>query len=285
MFYLFGIISVLVILDLLRGYLSAKNKSHYLKKNFIGLFVVIIILFLFGPFFIISPVKPGYSFLKENNLVVFYPSSKSEAGKKIFEQAKRGLKTNEEFYKISYYTPILISLTPFDMMRFGSPPEAGGSSNELGINVRADKVNESLIAHEISHRYLALFTKKSSVFSIPRWFDEGLAAYFGKMDYYKSINDLKVDLEKEQYHTNITRWQGYYGLVRWFDLTFVNRNPRLIYGQSYQMVKYLFDRYGEEGVYQLILTLREVSFDKAFYMTFGITPEEFHQRFMDYLKI
>lgn len=285
MIYLFWFVTVFVLIDLLRGYLSVKNKSFYLKKNLIGLLIVIVILFLFGPFFIISPIKLGYSSLKENNLTVFYPSSASNTGKKIFEEAKRAIKTNEEFYKISYDTPILVAFTPFDMLRFGSPPEAGGTGNELGINIRADKTNEGLIAHEISHRYLALFTKKTPVFSVPRWFDEGLASYLGKMDYYKRPKDLKIDLEEGQYHTNITRWQGYYGLIRWLDLTFVNRNPRLIYGQSYQMVKYLFDKYGEEAVYQILLTFREISFDRAFYMTLGITPEEFHQRFMDYIKI
>jgi hypothetical protein len=285
MIYLFGFIAFFVIIDLLKGYFSTKKKSIYLKKNLIGLLIVVIILFLFGPFFIISPIKLGYSSLRKNNLTVFFPSSAPDTGKEIFEEAKRAIKANEEFYKISYDTSILVALTPFDMLRFGSPPEAGGTDNELGIIISEDKANEGLITQEISHRYLALFTKKTPIFSVPRWFDEGLASYLGKMDYYKKPTELKIDLEEGQYHTNITRWQGYYGLIRWLDMTFINRNPRLIYGQSYQMVKYLFDKYGSEAVYQILLTFREVPFDKAFYMTLGITPEEFHQRFIDYIKI
>ena len=75
MIYLFGVIALFVILDSLRGYLTAKNKKRYLIQLFVGLPLFILLLFLFGPFFVLSPVKIGYSTLKENNITLYYPGN------------------------------------------------------------------------------------------------------------------------------------------------------------------------------------------------------------------
>jgi len=117
----------------------------------------------------------------------------------------------------------------------------------------------------------------------PRWFDEGLASYLGKMDYYKNIPELKDSLREGLYKQDLDRWNGLSGYVNWtiFDVRCCGRQ---IYGQTYQMVKFLFDRFGEDKIYQLLQNAKETSFEQAFKTTFGVSIDEYHRQFIDFVE-
>ena len=106
------------------------------------------------------------------------------------------------------------------------------------------------------------------------------------MDYYDKIPELRQELQPGgRYRRDITNWTGIGGNITWIYQTFYGVGARLIYGQTYQMTKYLFDTYGEEKVYGLIGRIPRTSFAQAFVAEFGMTPEAFHQEFIGKIKI
>src|SRR3989344_1978884 len=283
MVYLFGALALFVILDSIRGYLTAKNKKRYLIQLFVGLPLVIILLFLFGPFFILSPIKLGYSSLEEDNITLYYPGNRIDFAKDMMKQLKEADLYNRDFYKITYSMPVLVAVSDLDMLRFGSSPKAGGAGNELGINIREGRMPVGKIAHEMSHRNLAKLTGKSAV-SFPRWFDEGVASYIGKMDDYKKPQDLQDDIRKGVYAKDILNIRGILGTIQWLKRVDFSKEGRVFYGQTYLMVKYLFDKYGKDKMYDFVVSLKTEGFEKAFLQSFGMTEEQFLQEFTNYIQ-
>ena len=286
MIYFFAALFLFIVFDMVRGYIPAKNKKNYLVKNITLLTIVFIALFLFGPFFLLSPIKLGYSALQEGNITLYYPGNRIDVASEIMGIAKEANRINESFYKRPIQEKVLVVFSDFDMLRFGAPPGADGAGTPFGINVKAGRATLPVLTHEMSHRNLpkVVGITKSNL-SFPRWFDEGLASYLGKMDYYKTLNDLQVDLKEGRYKKDITNWRGLPGMFQWQYLVIWsrNRNPKLLYGQVYQMTKYLFDKYGEEKVYQVIVKTKEMKFEEAFKETFGVSEEDFHNEFINYL--
>src|SRR3989344_3659280 len=235
MVYLFGALALFVILDSIRGYLTAKNKKRYLIQLFVGLPLVIILLFLFGPFFILSPIKLGYSSLTEDNITLYYPGNRIDFAKEMMKQLKEADSYNRNFYKITYSMPVLVATSDLDMLRFGSYPKAGGTGSELGINIREGRMPVGKIAHEMSHRNLAMLTGKS----IPstNWFNEGLASYIGKMDNYRKPDELAVDLKEGRYARDILDMRGILGSAMWLKKIDIDKVGSVFYGQTYLMVE------------------------------------------------
>lgn len=280
MLYLFGIIILFVVLDSVRGYLTAQNKKRYLIQLGVGLPAVVALLFLFGPLFVLSPIKIGYSTLKNDNITLYYPGNSIDMARDMMNQLKQADDMNRAFYKTTYPMPVVLAKSEFDMLRFGSYPYGGGTGNELTINIRINRMTTGKIAHEMSHRNLAMLANKS--IPAPNWFNEGLASYIGKMDEYKKPNDLQVDLKRGRYARDILSIRGILGTVSWI-YRIRQGEANVLYGQTYLMVKYLFDKYGQDKVYDLVVSLKGGNFEKAFVEAFGVTEEQFHQQFLDYI--
>lgn len=275
------------IIDITRGYLKTKpeEKKVYLVKNLTLTAVVIVVLFLSGPFFMISPIKLGYSTLFQGGVTLYYPSSHAESAEEIFTMAKQAAEKNDEFYRTATNTRVLIAVSNLDMLRFGVYPKANGGGLPWGIVIRESRASWNIVAHEMSHKNLAKISSVvSSILSFPRWFDEGLASYIGRMDWYITPSELKEDLHIGRYRRDITKWKGLPGIFQWLNQTFYQRNTPLIYGQTYLMVKYLFDTYGEDKVCQLLLNCKEMSFEKAFESTFGLSIDQYHQQFIQFIE-
>lgn len=281
MLYLFGAIALFTILDSLRGYITAKNKKRYLIQLFVGLPLIILLLFLFGPLFILSPIKIGYSTLKNDNITLYYPGNSIDMAKDVMNQLKQADDMNKQFYKTTYSMPVVLAGSEFDMFRLGSYPYAGGTGNELSINIRPGRMTTGKIAHEMSHRNLAMLTGKS--IPSPNWFNEGLASYLGKMDEYKKPNELQADLRDGRYTKDILNIRGILGTVRWI-YRIRQGETKVLYGQTYLMTKYLFDKYGQEKMHDFVVSLKNQDFEKAFVQSFGLTEEQFFQEFTNYIQ-
>ena len=78
--------------------------------------------------------------------------------------------------------------------------------------------------------------------------------------------------------------RGIWGTALWLKSINIDKASRVLYGQTYLMVKYLFDKYGSEKVYTFVISLKSSDFEKAFGQSFGLTEEQFHQEFMDYIQ-
>ena len=55
------------------GCLRAKDKKKYLAREAVIGIPIIIFLFLFGPLILLSPIKPGFTSLKDEKIIVYYP--------------------------------------------------------------------------------------------------------------------------------------------------------------------------------------------------------------------
>lgn len=286
MYIFFSLLAVYVIFDLVRGYRKAKEKRSYLIKNLSGTATVIILLFLFGPFFMISPIKIGYSEIIGKNVILYYPNSRASRADEFLKAAEEAAKKNSEFYGQTDKTNVLIATSDLDMLRFGVYPKAGGGGLPWGIVVRESRASWNIMAHEMSHKNLSKASKiAAGTLRFPKWFDEGLASYLGKMDYYQGCPELRDQLNQGRYPKDITNWRGILGNLIWTKNTFGGYGSRLIYGQTYQMVKYLFDTYGEEKVYQIVINSPKIGFENTFLNEIGKTPADFHQEFMNFLKL
>lgn len=282
MLVLFFLIGIFVVTDIVRGYFKAKDKKKYLVSNLTGTAIVVVLLFLFGPLFALSPIKLGYSALKGENVTLYYPAGRIDFARAMMEKIKTAEKDNRDFYKTTTSMPIVMAFSKLDMLRFGAPPDAGGVGNELAVIVNERKASVNVIAHEMSHRNLRAVVGKTLAF--PNWFDEGLSSYIGKMNYYANSTDLKKELEEGRYHRDITKLRGVFGTSGWLKIVFLDKRSRSVYGQTYEMVKYLIDKYGQDRVYNFVLSVKNTDFDTAFKNSFGLTPEEFHQEFINNLQ-
>jgi len=276
---LVGLVSMVA---MIRGHLKAEDKKKYLIQEVVIGVSIIMLLFLFGPLILLSPIKPGFTSLGSEKLIVYYPTNRPNEGRDLLEKTQRAARTVEDFYKIPVKIKVLMAGTKLDSFRLTGNPQAGGTGSDLGVMVRYDKANEGVITHEMSHIILAKMTGRSGHF-FPRWFDEGLASYLGKMDYYRGVEGLKESLGDGFYKRDLSRWNGLRGKINWtvFDVRCCGHQ---IYGQTYQMVKFLFGNYGEDKVYELLLNSKKFSFEQAFEKTFGLTVDQYHQDFINFVQ-
>ena len=283
MYIFFALLAAWTVFDIYRGWRKAKPKdrSAYLVKTSLGTAGVLLALFLFGPFFMISPVKLGYSSITDGGIALYYPSADSSRAREILDMARWARDQNDQFYRRQTQTTILVATSDMDMLRFGVYPKGNGGGIPWGVVIRDSRATPNIIAHEMSHKNLANSNIiQAGTITYPRWFDEGLANYLGKMDYYDDLPELRDTLKEGRYRRDITNWKGVQGNVTWIYQTFRGVGPRILYGQTYQMMKSLFDTYGVDMVYEVIQQVPRVSFDQAFAQTFGKTPEAFHQEFI-----
>lgn len=283
MYIFFALLAAWAAFDIYRGYRKVKpnDRNRYVVKTSLGIVGVLLALFLFGPFFMISPVKLGYSVITDPGIKLYYPSAKSQRAREILDMARWARDQNDQFYRKQTQTTILLATSDIDMLRFGVYPKGNGGGIPWGIVIRDVKATPNIIAHEMSHKNLANSTTiQAGTIVYPRWFDEGLANYLGNMDYYDDLPELRETLNEGRYRRDITDWKGIQGNVTWIYHTFYGVGPRILYGQTYQMMKSLFDTYGVDMVQKLVNLVRRTSFEKAFVQTFGKSPGAFHQEFI-----
>ncbi|MBU2592187.1 hypothetical protein KKD61_01850 [Patescibacteria group bacterium] len=294
--------ALFIIVGLILGYREAKDKKNYFIKVAIFLPLSISLIVLFGPLFLISPVKIGYKSIKDDGIVVFYSASseiveteriQNNAGQPLrlthrqmaelaMKMTKSAIQSNQNFYLISLKTKVLLAKNDNDLFRFGGLMKGGGTGNELGVVISERFLNEKLIAHELSHKAIRNLLGPISSLKIPTWFDEGMATFIAKQDQYASLAVLKREYEQGGYFEDLGRWEGFLGGLRW-KFNDIGRHNTL-YGQVYNLLTYLSDRYGEEKIYQTIIGCKTQSFHNSFEKTFGLSSDQFHQQFIEYLK-
>lgn len=280
MLILFILLAIFIAEELVRGALKAKDKKRYLVKNGVGLVVVVLMLFLFGPLVLVSPLKPGFKVSQDGRAVLYHQTSlPQDKAAEILGMIKQAELDNERFFGSSKTLPVYAVSGPLNLLRLGAQPKAGGIGSSLGIVVNTGKASSNVIAHEMSHRNLSIAVGKLSL-AFPRWFDEGLASYIGKMNYYKKPEDLKRDWQQGIYLKDLFEWKGLGGLLKWHWYILTGQNPRQLYGQVYLMTKYLFDYFGEDKVREFLILNKAESFKPAFEMTFGMTQTQFNDAFV-----
>lgn len=242
--------------------------------------VVIVLLFLFGPLIALSPVKPGYETKKEESITIIYPTNLASEADRFLATVKKAEQNVYSIYQETYPMKFIWAKSSFDMMRFVGRSH-GGAAGLIAIVVGRDRMDEGIITHELSHRYLQQKAGKLGIF-FPRWFDEGLATYLGhtnSMAKYTNDGIIRDALQKNLYQKELSYWNGLIGYVRW--LKDVRNRPMEIYTQSFFLVKYLADTQGEEKIKALIEESKNAkTFEKAFLEIYQLSTEDFHKNFL-----
>ena len=175
----------------------------------------------------------------------------------------------------------LVAETPIDIYIFANtndmkdailyePSWTGGQAfpehNIVIIGISQDELSwgKSAIVHELTHVLVGHLTF-SCLSDVPTWLDEGLAVYSeGKLD---STSQTQLD---DAIHNNALL------TVRSLSAGFseVSDKANLSYSQSYSIVKFLVETYGENKMTALLTALRDgATVDDALTQTYGFNIE------------
>jgi len=290
-----GIIFCLATVSIILEYRRAKDKKKCIRHDLIIGLPVLVSLFLFGPLFLLSPLKLGHTVIHRGKATIVYPTKLGDEGQQFSEAITQAEARVGQFYATQFPTRFLLVANSFDMLRYGgNAVGGGGASSPLGIVVRRDRLDAGVLTHELSHRYLRLTSAKKSPcralaetgLYYPRWFDEGLATYLGDSGYmarFTNPETLKQALAEGEYPSDLNYWNGLSGYINWA-FKDVKRRPVVIYTQGYLLVKFLAEEFGEAKLRQLLAEGQlPPSFESTFQKVYGLSVADFHQQFLENL--
>jgi len=120
------------------------------------------------------------------------------------------------------------------------------------------------IAHEVSHMVIHQFAE-GPLSNLPAWLDEGLAMNAEKNVPTGYLSELKKAVDKDQL-ISLQSLGGYTGEPR---------DVMLFYGESYSIVKYLVETYGQAKMKELLLNLKSGTLiNEALKQVYGLDVEE-----------
>ncbi len=158
----------------------------------------------------------------------------------------------------------------------------GGQSYGIsGITVQGsgnvDWLAFDAIPHELAHIFYSVILRNSYV-RIPRWFGEGLAVYNEPTNHTAEMELVKAAEEKGELVPVAD-------LDSHFSSLFEDTLPQW-YAQSYSLIAYLIDAYGEETLGKIIMDLaKNTRFEKALTQETGLTLEQLDKNYHDWLGI
>lgn len=135
----------------------------------------------------------------------------------------------------------------------------------IGISQRDLEWGRTTIAHELTHVLVGHLTF-SCLGDVPTWLNEGLAVYSeGNLD-PNSEAQLNEAIDSDQLLTVRSLSGGF---------SEVPSRAYLSYSQSYSIVKYLIETYGQDKMNSLLITLRDgTTIDDALAKTYGFDVDE-----------
>jgi len=278
---LIGFLLFIILVDFFVGLRRTNDLVRYLATNLSVYIVAAVLLLLFGPFFLLSPVKINHQVKQDGKITLVYPNDLAYDYERFAYLTKKAQDNVYDLYQQIVPIKFLLVSSNVNMVRYGSPPVAA-ARGLAGINVRFSKMDEGVLTHELSHHYLSQTTGRNP-FYFPRWFDEGLATYLGDMDSmvkFTQASVLKNSLDKGLYQEDLVYWNGFTGHLRWLVLD-LRARPLEAYTQSYFLVKFLADDYGKDNLRNLIWESKtSPSFEQAFQTVYQMSLDEFHQKFL-----
>jgi hypothetical protein len=134
----------------------------------------------------------------------------------------------------------------------------------IGISQRDLAWGRSTIAHELTHVLVGHLTF-SCLGDVPTWLNEGLAVYSeGGLD-SASESQLNEAIQSDQLLTVRSLSGGF---------SEVPSKAYLSYSQSYSLVKFLIETYGQDKMNSLLITLRDgTTIDNALLKVYGFDVE------------
>jgi len=261
----------------------SEDKKSYLVKNISGLVAALVLLFLFGPLFSLSPLKIGYRTEKIENKTIIYPRGWETQKEQFVRLVNQAEQTILEFYPEQFPVTLILTRSNFDLFRFTG--QRGGGNNSLGhVYISGSYMDEGLITAELSHYYLFKTADRPSLY-FPRWFDEGLAVYLGhsgSLAKFTQPEPLQRLLEDSRYPKNLDGWRGFGGQLRWMKQIYTGGYVTHMYTHSYYLVRLLVEEYGLGKLQNLVTGLKtSSSFETAFQEVYGLSTDRFGKQFVD----
>lgn len=135
-----------------------------------------------------------------------------------------------------------------------------------------------LLTHELTHCLMYQNVATASDWAgkrIPLWFREGMASVTASQGYRRPTEEdlwryLRANPDKDPVGQGDALYQT---------------EQEIVYGASHRAFDYLVRRHGDESVRRLMSAMKDGSdFPAAFEQAFGITPDVFAARFLDYVR-
>lgn len=134
----------------------------------------------------------------------------------------------------------------------------------MGVPPRlADTWGTEVVPHELAHLVVAQYGRSCVGGSRPTWLNEGLAVYAEGPPSAETLADLERGLEENAFEP-----------IRSLNGAFAADHSQagLSYSQSYSIVNYMLETYGQEKMQQLLLTLAAgEEYDEALLEVYGFT--------------
>lgn len=146
-----------------------------------------------------------------------------------------------------------IAFTDYNTILIGVPPHL------------AETWGSSTVRHELAHLVINQFSLSCLGGSLPNWLSEGLAVYAEGEPDGQTLKDIEEGVEEDSFQP-----------VRSLNGSFPAQGEAAsaAYSQSYSLVDYLLDSYGQEKMQELLLTLAGAAgYDAALEQVYGFNAD------------
>jgi hypothetical protein len=158
-----------------------------------------------------------------------------------------------------------VAFSDYNIILIGVPPRI------------AESWGRPTVRHELAHLVIGQFGRSCVGGSRPTWLNEGLAVYAEGEPSETIQEDLENGIANNRFEP-----------VRSLNGAFSSHGPEagIAYSQSYSVVKFLLDAYGQEHMQDLLLTLAQgTGYDEALEMVYGFNVDGLEQAWRKSLNL
>jgi hypothetical protein len=225
--------------------------------------------------------------IRSDEIIIRWYEGDASFGKGIFDAANRALSQMKSETDRELDFPVIILLyaneEDFTSWQYYTHQWVGGLAfPSLGITAQIIPSSspsfwiENVIPHEIAHLFFYQIIN-ADIYFWPRWLDEGFAQY-----YEFTSNDAALERVIQAAHDRellpLVLISGDFG-----------NNPErayLAYDQSYAVVVYMLETWGQEGLQKLVANFREgQGYREAIEGAYDLTYEEFEASWITWLGV
>lgn len=228
--------------------------------------------------------KKEYKEFKDDNLTILYRKSSEPGIELINKYIKDVKKDSTKIYKDVKYDPLTIKITDSETFNediivndftggyyYEDLKQIKMPINDVYNEVLAlDTVNEFkfVLRHEYTHYVSHMYRLKNNIEEnkIPIWFEEGVASFIGA-DNIGTPNIILDGITPFEQLTKPEDWASKNG-----------------YEQSYKMIYLLIYNHGENIIDEILLGLKDKSFDESFKKATGKTVKKYENQLKKHFK-
>jgi len=226
--------------------------------------------------FVYDDTRFEWKSMTDGNLTIWYYAGNESDVRPLLQTGIEGLQRMEQLLNTKVTFPVKVFLydsaedmQPAALSSSESPESGVVTLGEVFFSdtavVAQDVRPQDILRHELAH-IVVRQAVKGPFGDLPAWLDEGTAMY-AQSDL---LSNEKQALESAIKSGDVLSLRGMSSAT----LGHTSTNVSLFYGQSWSIVSFLVDRYGEEKFAQLFATFKEGStVDKAFQQVYGLDQD------------